>query len=160
LQSSYEKITIMNPTKADNAPVKAESEGFIDAPITVVWKGLTDLAAWPKWNTDVTSIRVDGPIAPGTKFRWKAGGFPISSQLEEVVRPTKVAWKGRTLGISAVHKWTLEARGGGTLVHTEESFDGLLPRLLPGMMQRSLAKTLAKHIQMLTAESLRRNQQA
>ena len=49
--------------------------------------------------------------------------------------------------------------GTETFAHTEESFDGLLSRLLPGMIERSLAKTLAKHIQMLTAESLRRNRQ-
>ncbi len=143
----------MNTTKDNNAPVKADAEGFIDAPITVVWDALTNLANWPKWNKDVASITVDGPITPGTKFRRKAGGFSITSQLGEVVRPTKVAWRGRSLRRSTNGLWRR------VLSHTEESFDGLFPRLLLGVMRRSHAKTLAKHIQMLTAESLRRNQQ-
>jgi hypothetical protein len=35
---------------------------------------------------------------------------------------------------------------------TEESFDGLIPRLLPGMMRRMLKKALDTAIQMLIAE--------
>jgi hypothetical protein len=43
----------------------------------------------------------------------------------------------------------LEAKGSGTEVTTEESFEGLLPTLLPGLMQRMLEKALGQGIQML-----------
>jgi hypothetical protein len=59
---------------------------------------------------------------------------------------------GRTLGISAVHIWELASHDHATRIMTEESFDGLIPRLLPGMMRRMLKKALDTAIQMLIAE--------
>jgi uncharacterized protein YndB with AHSA1/START domain len=89
-----------------------------------VWEVLTVFARWPSWNPDVKSMSVQGPVAPGTVFRWKAGPGTITSTIQRVEPPWQIAWSGRTFGIKAIHFWQLEPRGGKTFVRTEESFEG------------------------------------
>jgi uncharacterized protein YndB with AHSA1/START domain len=120
------------------APVKAQREIHIDAPPERVWATLTAIDRWPEWNPDVREAVLDGPLAPGSTFRWKAGPGTITSTLLAVDVPALVAWKGSTYGIKAVHVWRLQRDGGGTTVRTEESWDGLPVRLLRTRMQRSL----------------------
>jgi hypothetical protein len=100
-----------------------------------------------------------GPLAPGTEFRWKAGPGTIVSTLERVEAPRYIAWRGRTLTIDAYHEWWLEPRDGGTHVRTQESFTGLLARLLRGMLQKTLDKSFADGLERLKreAERLRAN---
>lgn len=140
----------------EKPPVQAYAQGIIKAQPGIVWEVLTDFVRWPEWNEDVSSLSVEGSVEPGTQFRWKAGGLTIASQLLEVSPPHRIVWQGRTLGISAVHAWNLEARPEGTLVRTEESFTGLLPRLLSGLMMKKLTKNLEKSIRMLSAAAERR----
>jgi hypothetical protein len=43
------------------------------------------------------------------------------------------------MGIKASHFFRFEPNdGGGTLAHSEESFEGLIPRLLPGYSRKTL----------------------
>jgi uncharacterized protein YndB with AHSA1/START domain len=91
------------------ARVKARSSSFINAPPEQVWSVLSDLRRWPEWNTDVSTMSMDGPLAQGTRFRWKAGGFTINSQLIEVSPRSRITWSGRMIGVSAIHIWHLEA---------------------------------------------------
>ncbi len=140
-----------------SAPAVASAEAVIDAPPAVVWAVQTDLRAWPEWNADVSSIQFSGALVPGTRFRWKAGGLPITSTLEVVEAQRKIGWTGRApLGIHAVHTWTFEPEGGGTRVRTEESFEGWLVRALAGWMRRMLAESLAKGLAALKTEAERR----
>ena len=71
-------------------------------------------------------MSIEGPVATGTVFRWKAGPGTITSTIQRVERPRLIAWTGRTLGIEAIHDWHLDARDGGTFVRTEESYEGLV----------------------------------
>ena len=139
-----------------SAPAVASSEIEVAAPPEVVWDVIADFPAWPDWNPDVKSISIDGPVAPGTQFRWKAGPTTITSTLREVERPGAIAWSGKALGLAAVHAWRLEPRDGATLLRTEESWDGLLPRLLRGRMQRTLQDSLDTGLPHLKAEAERR----
>ncbi len=134
------------------APVFAESEVEIAAGPEAVWDVLTDFERWPSWNPDVKSLSVNGEVAPGTRFRWKAGGASITSTLERVERPRLVAWTGRTFGASAIHVYRLDGRDGATVVHTEESFAGPLARLLRGRLQTTLQKSLETGLHHLKAE--------
>ncbi len=139
------------------ASAVASAEAFVDAPPPLVWGVQADLAAWPAWNPDVGAMDLRGPLAPGTVFRWKGGGMPITSTIEEVLPERRIVWTGRApLGIRAVHVWTFEPEGTGTRVRTEESFDGLLVRLFAGPMRRMLATSLAKGVAALAAEAGRR----
>jgi hypothetical protein len=138
------------------APAIAAAEALILAPLDVVWSVQTKIDEWSRWNPDVSRVDLRGPLRAGTEFHWKAGGAPISSVLQEVKPKGRVTWTGRTLGIRAVHVWTNQETDNGVLVRTEESFDGLLVRLLAGPLRRMLASSLEKGVQALKAECERR----
>jgi hypothetical protein len=135
--------------------VVSAHEVEIDAPIDRVWGVLTAIESWPAWNPDVKGVTIDGPVAEGTTFRWKAGPGTITSRIEKVDRPRLVAWSGRTLGIRAIHVWRLEAQNGKTLARTEESYDGLVARLLRRSLQKMLDSALADGAGYLKAEAER-----
>lgn len=138
------------------APVVGRSEVEIAAPPEAVWEVLTSFEGWPSWLRDVKSMSVDGPIAGGTVFRWKAGPGTITSTIQRAERPRLIAWTGRTLGIKAIHFWHFEGRDGATFVRTEESYEGLTARLLRGSLQKTLDRALDDGLQDLKAEVERR----
>ena len=137
------------------APLVVSSEAEIGASPEALWDVIADLESWPEWSPHVRSLEVDGPLEPGTQFRWKAGPT-ITSTLREVERPERIGWVGTTFGVKAVHIWSFERRGGTTLARTSESWDGLLARLLRGWFRRSLQKTLDESLSLLAAEAARR----
>ena len=140
-----------------SVPVKSSAEIEIDASPQVVWEVLTRFENWSSWNPDVKSMSFDGPLAPGSEFRWKAGPGTIVSTLDRIEPPRHIAWRGRTLTINAYHEWWLEPSDGGTHVRTEESFSGLLVRLLRGSLQKTLDKSLQDGLQHLKHEAERRS---
>ena len=137
------------------APLVVSSEAEITAPPEALWDVIADLGSWPEWSPHVRSIEVEGPVEPGTQFRWKAGPT-ITSTLREVERPGRIGWVGKTFGVTAVHIWSFERRGGSTLARTSESWDGLLPRLLRERFRRSLQNTLDESLSLLAVEVERR----
>jgi uncharacterized protein YndB with AHSA1/START domain len=126
------------PAIAPGAPVASAAEVEIDAPIERVWAVLTGIERWPTWNPDVKSVSIDGPVTEGSTFSWKAGPGTIVSHIEHVDRPRLIAWSGKTLGIRAFHIWRLAEENGTTHVRTEESYEGVVAR----MLRRPLRKTL------------------
>ena len=139
------------------APVVAADEIEIVASPQAVWDVLTDLESWPRWKSDVKSMSVEGALAKGTVVRWRAGPGTITSTIQDVRPPTLIAWTGTTFGIKARHVYRLEPRGEGTLVHTEESYEGLVARLLRGSLQNTLEKGLSDGLRSLKAETERRS---
>jgi uncharacterized membrane protein len=139
-----------------SAPAVASNEIEVAAPAEVVWDVLADLERWPDWNPDVKSMSIEGPVADGTRFKWKAGPGTITSTLERVERPTLIAWTGKTMGISAIHVWRFEPRDGSTLVHAEESWEGPIVRVLRGRMARMLQDDVDSSLPLLKAEAERR----
>lgn len=135
------------------APVIESATVEVSAPAEIVWAVLTDFERWPRWNPSVTRMEFSGSLDVGTTFRWVGGGARISSRIEEVEPSRRVVWSGRTLGIAAVHAWSLTPCADGTRVFTEESFAGFLPRVLPGMMRRMLGKALQEGLVALKAEA-------
>jgi uncharacterized protein YndB with AHSA1/START domain len=138
------------------ALVRSTREVEIAAPPEVVWDVLTGFERWPEWNPEVKSMSIDGPVAPGTEFRWKAGPGTIVSTLEQVDPPGYIRWRGRTMSIKAIHEWRLEPSDGGTRVETDESFSGLLARLMRGSLQKTLDRSLESGLEHLKRESERR----
>ena len=139
-----------------NAPVVASGEVEVAADPETVWGVISDLERWPSWNPAVTSVELEGDVAAGSVFRWKAGPGTITSTLREVDRPRVIGWTGKTLGIGAVDVYRLEPRGAGTLVRAEESWDGLLARLLRGRMRKTLQSSIDSGLGHLKAEAERR----
>lgn len=140
----------------DQAPAYALHEAEIRAPIQLVWSILTGLAEWPAWNEGVQEMHLQGEVAVGTEFRWKTGGMKIRSRIEELTAPTRIVWSGRTMGIRAIHVWTLTKADEGTKVRTEESFEGLVVSLLAGSMRKALAKALQQGMAALKKEAEKR----
>ena len=122
----------------EEAPVVARGSVTIDASPDTVWATISDIARWPEWNPDVTAARLEGPLTAGTRFTWKAGPGTIRSTLLQVDPPRTIAWRGETMGIGAVHIWRIGAGDDRVTLSTEESWTGLLPRLLRRSMQRRL----------------------
>ena len=135
-----------------DAPVVGRSEIEISASPGAVWDVLTALERWPSWNREVKSMSVEGPVSPGTVFRWKAGPGTITSTIQQVDPPRLIAWTGKTLGIHAIHFWYLEPRDGATHVRTEESYEGFVTRVLRGSLQKTLDRALADGLSSLKSE--------
>jgi hypothetical protein len=140
----------------ERAAVVGASEIEIAAAPEIVWDVLATIEAWPTWNPDVKSVSIEGDVAEGTQFRWTSGPGTITSTLQHVERPRLIAWSGRTLGIDAFHVWRLEPRDGATLVRTEETFDGLVARLLRRPLRKTLTGALESGLRHLKAEAERR----
>jgi hypothetical protein len=118
-----------------SAPVVAAGEIEIAARREAVWDLLADIRGWPTWNPDVKAVSLDGDVAAGSEFRWKAGPGTITSRIQRLERPGLIGWTGRTFGIDVVHVYRLEQRDGNTLVTTEESYEGLIARVLRGPVE-------------------------
>jgi hypothetical protein len=127
----------------EQAPVVGRSEIEIAAGSEAVWDVLTAFERWPSWNPEVKSMSIEGPLAEGTVFRWKAGPGTITSTIQRVEPPRLIAWTGKTLGIKAIHFYWLEPRDGKTLVRTAESYEGLVARVLRRSLQKTLDAALA-----------------
>jgi hypothetical protein len=125
-----------------SAPVTATATIPIVADPELIWDLLADINRWPQWNTDIKSASLPGPVAPDEVFRWRAGPAKLVSTIQTAERPVEIGWTGRTMGMNAVHVWRLEHHGETTIVHTQESWEGLPARLLPRTMRKSLQKTL------------------
>jgi hypothetical protein len=138
------------------APVVGASEIEIAATAETVWGVLTAIDQWPDWNPDVKSASMRGPLAEGTVFRWKAGPGAITSTIRRIEPLRLIAWTGKTLGIDAIHAYRLEAQEGKTLVRTEESYQGLVARLLRRSLQKTLDRALVDGLRFLKNEAERR----
>jgi hypothetical protein len=138
------------------APVVGAGRAEIAAAREVVWEVLTGIERWPSWNPDVKSVAMHGALSEGSVFRWKSGPGTITSTLEHVEAPRRVAWSGKAFGLNAIHVYALEALDGTTLVRTEESYDGLVARLFRGRLQKTLDYALESGLQHLKAEAERR----
>jgi ribosomal protein S1 len=72
----------------------------------------------------MNSAQADGPLTVGSVFRWQTAALDITSTVEEVDAPHRIAWGGPAQGIVAVHVWTLDERDDSVLVSTAESWEG------------------------------------
>ena len=51
-----------------DAPLNAKKDMLICAPLEKVWSEVTEIGEWSKWQPDITSSKLDGMLATGTKF--------------------------------------------------------------------------------------------
>ncbi len=131
------------------APLKAKKEIVIDAPINHVWIVQSDIKNWPKWQKEVSFTNVQGELAKGTVFTWKAMGMNITSELQEVIENKIIGWSGKSIGMNAIHIWRFEKQGNKTIVTTEESLSGWFPKLIKIFKSDFLEQSLLKALQTL-----------
>lgn len=129
-----------------NAPLIAREEILIHAPLNKVWALQTDIDHWSDWQPEISIARLEGPLAVGTVFAWKAKGLRIVSTIREYEPQTRIGWTGRALGMNAIHLWTFTPQNGGTRVTVEESLSGWFPRMMkifnPAFLEKSMKQSL------------------
>lgn len=115
-----------------------ESAATIDAPPEVVWGVLTDIAAWPSWESAV--LRTEGTIAEGQKVKiWPEvnpdRAFPV--KVTTLDAPRRMVFQGgMPLGLfRGTRTYVLEPTGTNqTRFHMQEVYTGLLS----GMVTKSI----------------------
>lgn len=106
----------------------------IDAPPTKVWAVLTDLQAWPKWNTTVP--KVEGVVALGnavTVYTTASPGRAFPVKVAALNPPREMVWAGgMPFGLFVGRRtYTLcEHTPGKTTFTMTEEFSGLLAPLI------------------------------
>ena len=150
------KVTTRQATIDEGAPVVGSSEIEIATAPEVAWDVLTAIGRWPSWNPAVKSVSFEEEIDEGSTFRWKAGPGTITSTIQVVEPLRRIAWTGNLFGVKAIHVHTFEPRNGGTFVTSEESYDGVVARLLRGRLQKVLDSALESGLRHLKAEAERR----
>lgn len=124
-------------------PVVFYSESIeINAPVENVWKLMTDIENWSAWNDNIKWAKLNGSLKAGTSFIWKSGPGKIKSKLTKVEKNESIVWSGKTMGIYAEHSWKIENKGNATIVTTAESWNGLIPKLLPKQSKKILQKAI------------------
>lgn len=124
------------------APFADRKEIFIKASPKAIWKLQSDINAWSEWQPRITLSKLEGPLAVGSVFHWKAGGLNITSTLREVKPNKRIGWTGMAFGTRARHIWTFQPKKNGTLVIAEESLDGWLARLMKVVMPKFLEESM------------------
>jgi uncharacterized protein YndB with AHSA1/START domain len=139
-----------------DGPATAQGELQIAADPQTVFAVISAIDQWPSWNPDVKSVQLQGPVQRDTVFRWRSGPSTLTSTLQVVDPPREIAWTGTTMGIKAVHVFRFQAKDGGTLARSEESWEGLIASLLKGYSRRTLDKGIRSVLSHLKAEAERR----
>lgn len=113
----------------------------VDASPGRVWQLVSQVERWPGWHVGVRYAALRGELAPGTLMQWRADGMRITSYVQEVEVERRFGFTLKTMGASGYFRWSLEPLPhGGTLVRSEEIWDGLGVRFL----RRTLRKTLRR----------------
>lgn len=131
----------------------AQAEIEVDASPRQVWSVLADIAEWPTWNPVVRSATAPAELEAGAAFRRAAGQGTISARLLTVDAPRALAWRDRSLGLRAVHAWTIEERPTGCTVTIEACLTGIPARLLAGRLRRSTQQQLEAWVRLLKLEA-------
>jgi len=137
----------------ENAPVVAKVKIEIESDPETVWNILVDIEAWPKWKTDVKEATLQGELKAGTQFIWKTGLGKITSVLQNIEPPHLIAWTGKIMGINAIDIFKISYENGKTIVEEEESWEGLISRVMHGRMQKILEDSLKSGLESLKAEA-------
>ena len=117
----------------DNSSVFAHNEIAIAASPERVWRWLIRAANWPQWysnSANVTFLSGASPdLASDTEFRWKTFGATVTSRVIVFDAPHELGWDARGV-LTAYHGWIIEPDGsGGCRVVTEETQNGLVPKI-------------------------------
>lgn len=114
------------PAIDETAPVITRDSIVIHASRETVWEVHTDLPSWPEWQPGVGSMELltDGPLRPGSSFRWHVEGLDVTSTVRQVEPQRRLVWGGPASGIDGVHVWEFTEVHDGVLVRTEESWSG------------------------------------
>ncbi|MDD5271448.1 MAG: SRPBCC family protein [Methylovulum sp.] len=133
----------------DNGPVTCSDSILINATPEHVWAILTDIGQWANWQNDIKQATLNGPLQAGTSFVWKTGGVTIHSTLHSVEPYSHLGWTGKTMGLYAIHNWSLAEINGQTQVSVAESMEGWLATVFKKAFNKSLATAMRRWLELL-----------
>jgi uncharacterized membrane protein len=136
-----------------SAPVIVKASVDIETNPEHIWDIMSDFENWPRWNPEIQSVELLGPLVEGTGFKWKAGPGTINSKLTHVEKPIKLAWTGVTFGIKAIHVWDIRLIESVSRVTTEESWNGLHVRIFKKYFQKMLERSIHSGLKYLKVEA-------
>ena len=108
----------------------------IAAPPEKVWEQFSDVDSWPSWIPAFRGAQwVDGePWKDGARLRMTMGMGPATMGVDVTIvnvdLPHSIAWTGRRFGVTSIHTWTFTPDRDGTIMTSDEVFDGPPPQLL------------------------------
>ncbi|MGL5864010.1 MAG: SRPBCC domain-containing protein [Phycicoccus sp.] len=100
-----------------------------------VWSWLVRPDRWSTYYGNARRVRHRSGTWPevtlGTRFSWVTFGAPVTTEVTDLERPSRLGWTGTGLGARGHHLWVLERTDdGGTVIRTEETQRGTAVRLL------------------------------
>jgi hypothetical protein len=152
-------LTCLGQGVDSTAKIRYGTEKLIKAPVSKIWRLQTDIARWPSWQQPVTTAkRLDhGPLRAGSAFVWTTPAPPtpttpatvltITSTVQQARHNTCLRWTGPAIGTGlkidkGTHVWNFVPVRGGTLVRTEETWNGAQVEVDPALSTEILGMGL------------------
>ncbi len=136
-----------------NAPVYSQQDITIAAPASIVWHLLANAAQWEAWNPTVHKVQATHPLAAGVSFSWQSQGVTIQATVAEAAAPTRIAWKGTAMGVTALHEWDIYEEAENVRVRTAESFEGPTALFMRATLQTTLENALSQWLRALKEQA-------
>jgi hypothetical protein len=136
----------------DNAPVKCSKTITINEKSERIWATMTNINNWSAWQSDISNPKLNGQLKPETTFDWKTNGAKIHSTLHTVEPNKQFGWTGKSMGVFAIHNWTLVEKEGKTVVSVDESMEGLLAKIFKKSFSKNLEKGMQTWLDLLKKE--------
>ena len=149
VKAQYQGLMTIN----QEAPVVQSKEITINATPEIVWKILTNIENWDKWNDRIKKPILKEDLKVGSTFTWKTNGSKINSTIHTYQVNQILGWSGKAFGAGAIHNWYLAPTEEGTKVRVEESMDGWIIALMKKKMNEKLAKDIEYWLEQLKIES-------
>jgi len=134
------------------APVVQTKEIIINATPEKVWKVLTNIQSWEKWNERIEKPKLKGNLEVGSSFIWKTNGSKIKSKIHTFTPEEMLGWQGKAFGARAIHNWYLKLTENGTKVRVEESMEGWIISLMKKKMNDILEDDMLYWLEQLKQE--------
>ncbi len=116
-----------------------------------VWAVWTDVANWPRWDTELVSASLTGPFEQGARGTLKPRGAPVSSFVLSEVTPGQSYTFTTALPLGKLHVRRYLTRGE-TLTFTHEvGFTGLSAPVFSALLGARYRKALPEAMQKLRA---------
>jgi hypothetical protein len=110
----------------DRAPLSGREVIEVEAPVSLVWRRLSDVPAWDaNLEPGVKGIKLPQGVRVDAPFTRTAGGVRMRATFAVVDPQRELAWTGTALGLKVVHRFVLEpSEPTATRVLVEESMAG------------------------------------
>jgi len=136
--------TINWPAKhhPDNTSVHVVNTLDMDVSPEAAWNCLIRATEWPDWYPNAANVRIldtgKTSLDKGVKFRWTTFGMTITCTVEEFQPYERLAWSSKSFGMHVYHAWLFDTKPDGCRAVTEETQNGIIPRIAKLLMPNKM----------------------